>query len=87
MELERHIIWRTNQQYIDAHNKYNATFGYTLAMNGMGDLVRTLHMVYCIQIAMNCVYSMRYIMPLVLTYGLLHTNITISYELCVVYEI
>ena len=33
----RHVIWQANQQYIDTHNRYNASFGYTLAMNRLGD--------------------------------------------------
>ena len=37
--IERHVIWQANQQYIDTHNRYNASFGYTLAMNRLGDLV------------------------------------------------
>ena len=39
-ELKRHIVWQANQKYIDEHNKYADTFGYTLEMNKFGDLVR-----------------------------------------------
>ena len=39
-ELERQIIWQSNIAFIKTHNRYNATLGYTLAMNRMGDLVR-----------------------------------------------
>lgn len=39
-ELSRHVIWLSNQKYIDEHNKYADTFGYTLGMNRYGDLVR-----------------------------------------------
>lgn len=39
-ELSRHVIWVSNQKYIDEHNKYTDTFGYTLEMNRFGDLVR-----------------------------------------------
>lgn len=39
-ELYRHVVWQSNKKLVDAHNQFNETFGYTLAMNGMGDLVR-----------------------------------------------
>ncbi len=39
-EVYRHVIWKSNKRFIEAHNLYNETFGYTLAMNEMGDLVR-----------------------------------------------
>ena len=39
-ELRRRVIWQSNQKYIDEHNKYSDTFGYTLEMNHFGDLVR-----------------------------------------------
>ena len=38
-ELYRHVIWQSHQKFIDAHNHFNQTFGFTLAMNEMGDLV------------------------------------------------
>ena len=38
-ELERHVLWQSNKKFIEAHNIYNETFGYTLAMNEFGDLV------------------------------------------------
>lgn len=38
-ELGRHIVWLSNNKYIDEHNKYAETFGYTLKMNKFGDLV------------------------------------------------
>lgn len=37
--LERYVIWRTNTAYIQYHNTYSRTFGFTLAMNSFGDLV------------------------------------------------
>ena len=41
-EVYRHVVWQSNKKFIEAHNLYNKTFGYTLAMNEMGDLVSTL---------------------------------------------
>ena len=38
-ELERHLLWLSNKKYIEAHNNYAEVFGYTLAMNGLGDMV------------------------------------------------
>ena len=38
-ELYRHVIWQSHQKFIDSHNHFNQTFGFTLAMNEMGDLV------------------------------------------------
>ena len=42
-ELRRHITWMSNKAYIDQHNQYADTFGYTLEMNHLGDMVRLLH--------------------------------------------
>lgn len=39
-ELERHLIWASNRKYIEEHNANAEAFGYTLAMNHFGDLVR-----------------------------------------------
>ena len=39
-ELERHLIWASNRKYIEEHNANADLFGYTLAMNHFGDLVR-----------------------------------------------
>lgn len=39
-ELERHIVWLSNRKYIEEHNRNSGTFGYTLAMNQFGDMVR-----------------------------------------------
>ena len=41
-ELRRHITWMSNKAYIDQHNQYADTFGYTLKMNHLGDMVRPL---------------------------------------------
>ena len=38
-ELERHIVWLTNREYINAHNQNSHIFGFTLAMNHLGDIV------------------------------------------------
>lgn len=37
-ELRRHITWLSNKAYIDRHNEYSDTFGYTLKMNHLGDM-------------------------------------------------
>ena len=39
-ELERFVIWRANQAFIDYHNNYADKLGFTLRMNQFGDLVR-----------------------------------------------
>lgn len=38
-ELERHLVWLSNREYINAHNNNAHVFGYTLAMNHFGDIV------------------------------------------------
>ena len=38
-ELERHTVWLSNKKYIEEHNSRADAFGYTLAMNHLGDLV------------------------------------------------
>ena len=38
-ELERHLIWLSNKVYIEQHNANAHIFGFTLAMNRLGDLV------------------------------------------------
>ena len=38
-ELERHLVWLSNKVYIDQHNANAHIFGFTLAMNHLGDLV------------------------------------------------
>ena len=39
-ELERHLVWLANREYINAHNKNAHVLGFTLAMNHLGDIVR-----------------------------------------------
>lgn len=39
VELERHLVWLSNKEYIDQHNANSHIFGFTLAMNHYGDLV------------------------------------------------
>lgn len=39
-ELERHFIWLSNRRYIEHHNNNSHIFGFTLAMNHLGDMVR-----------------------------------------------
>ena len=39
-ELERHLVWLSNREYINAHNANSHVFGFTLVMNHFGDLVR-----------------------------------------------
>ena len=41
-ELQRHVMWKANQQYIDAHNAYEQIFGFALGMNQFGDLVQCI---------------------------------------------
>ena len=38
-ELERHLVWLSNREYINAHNKNAHILGFTLAMNHLGDIV------------------------------------------------
>ena len=38
-ELERHLVWLSNREYIDSHNANSDVFGFTLALNHFGDLV------------------------------------------------
>ena len=41
-DLERHLNWVSNKKYIDMHNANADVFGFTLAMNHFGDLVKKL---------------------------------------------
>lgn len=41
-DLERYVVWRSNKAYINYHNSFASTFGFYLAMNQFGDLVRTI---------------------------------------------
>ena len=38
-ELERHLVWLSNKRYIEQHNANSHIFGFTLAMNHLGDVV------------------------------------------------
>ena len=38
-ELERHLVWLSNREYINAHNANSDIFGFTLSMNHFGDIV------------------------------------------------
>jgi hypothetical protein len=38
-ELQRHMIWEANKNYVDNHNEHADVFGFTLAMNQLADLV------------------------------------------------
>ena len=38
-ELERHLVWLTNREYINAHNENEESVGFTLGMNQFGDMV------------------------------------------------
>ncbi len=39
-DMERFAVWKSNKVYIDYHNQFKNVFGYNLAMNQFGDLVR-----------------------------------------------
>lgn len=39
-ELLRHLTWLSNMKYIELHNANSHIFGFTLAMNHLGDMVR-----------------------------------------------
>ena len=38
-ELERHLVWLSNREYINAHNANSDVFGFTLELNHLGDMV------------------------------------------------
>ena len=40
-ELDRHLVWLSNREYINSHNANSHIFGFTLAMNHLGDIVRS----------------------------------------------
>ncbi|CAI8032361.1 Silicatein [Geodia barretti] len=40
-ELERHLVWLSNREYINAHNANSDIFGFTLSMNHFGDISDT----------------------------------------------
>nr|CBY80149.1 silicatein yellow variant [Tethya aurantium] len=37
-ELEKHLVWLSNKKYIELHNANADTFGFSLAMNHLGDM-------------------------------------------------
>ena len=41
-ELERHLLWLSNRQYIDGFNANSDIFGFKLTMNQFGDRVSCL---------------------------------------------
>ena len=43
VELEKHLTWLSNKKYIEQHNANSHIFGFTLAMNKFGDMVRNSH--------------------------------------------
>ena len=45
-ELDRHIVWLANREYINAHNQNAHILGFTLAMNHFGDMVSFLKTLY-----------------------------------------
>ena len=38
-ELERHLVWLSNREYISAHNKNSDILGFSLSMSHFGDKV------------------------------------------------
>lgn len=38
-ELQRHMIWEANKNYVDNHNEHAHVFGFILTMNKFADLV------------------------------------------------
>nr|CAM57981.1 silicatein alpha [Geodia cydonium] len=50
-ELERHLVWLANREYINAHNQNSHIFGFTLAMNHLGDITdaeyEEIYSTYC----------------------------------------
>lgn len=53
-ELERHVIWLSNKKFIDHHNANSHIFGFTLAMNHLGDVVSDIIYPAKISIAIAC---------------------------------
>ena len=41
-ELERHLVWLSNREYINGHNANSDIFGFTLSMNHFGDIVSSI---------------------------------------------
>lgn len=38
-ELSKHVVWKANKKFIEAHNALNQTFGYILEVNQFSDMV------------------------------------------------
>ena len=38
-ELERHLVWLSNREYINSHNKNSIKMGFSLRLNHFADLV------------------------------------------------
>lgn len=38
-ELEKHLVWLSNKEYVEQHNENAHVFGFTLALNHLGDMV------------------------------------------------
>ena len=59
-ELDRHLVWLSNREYIQQHN-VNAkagVFGYTLALNRFADMVKLVHVKeYVYGIAIDIFYK------------------------------
>ena len=52
-ELERHLVWLSNREYINAHNKNAESFGFALSVNQFADRVsktQMLHHLTCVPI-------------------------------------
>lgn len=50
-ELEKYVTWVSNNAMIEAHNSLKSEFGYTLAINQYGDMVRNK---YNRQLSLQC---------------------------------
>ena len=38
-EVEKHVVWLSNKEYVDQHNANAHIFGFTLNLNHLGDMV------------------------------------------------
>lgn len=38
-EIEKHIVWLSNKEYVDQHNANAHIFGFNLDLNHLGDMV------------------------------------------------
>ena len=45
-ELERHLVWLSNREYINAHNKNAESFGFALSVNQFADRVSKTQMLH-----------------------------------------